>query len=162
MSASFSACEPCDMLIRTPFTPAARRASMTAGSRVAGPSVARIFAFLNTDFLVVVRHLNGHSSLVQTRNQGYYLTLVLIEFRSELFAQQSFFTSHADDSANKENDESGNQSGPMTDSQTRRQQHAQHSNVNRMAHKAIGTIGCQFVTLDQPGGDAPLFSQCAD
>src|SRR5215216_4387892 len=46
MSIVFSSCEPCDMLMRTPLAPAAISFSTISGSREAGPSVIRIFAFL--------------------------------------------------------------------------------------------------------------------
>src|SRR5215470_15494817 len=46
MSSVFSSCVPCDMLIRTPLAPAAISFSTISGSRDAGPSVIRIFAFL--------------------------------------------------------------------------------------------------------------------
>src|SRR5215213_2028426 len=46
MSWVFSSCVPCDMLMRTPFAPAAISFSTMSGSREAGPSVIRIFAFL--------------------------------------------------------------------------------------------------------------------
>src|SRR5689334_5319454 len=46
MSCVFSSWVPCDMLMRTPFAPAAISFSTISGSREAGPSVIRIFAFL--------------------------------------------------------------------------------------------------------------------
>src|SRR5215475_11650573 len=46
MSIVFSSCVPCDMLMRTPLAPAAISFSIISGSREAGPSVIRIFAFL--------------------------------------------------------------------------------------------------------------------
>src|SRR6185503_1829987 len=49
MSTAFSSCVPCDMLMRTPFAPAAISFSTISGSREAGPSVIRIFAFLKVE-----------------------------------------------------------------------------------------------------------------
>ena len=46
MLAACSSCVPCDMLMRTALMPALIIASMVAGVFDAGPSVARIFAFL--------------------------------------------------------------------------------------------------------------------
>src|SRR5436190_5896418 len=108
MSASFSAREPWDMLMRTPFTPALSNASITPGPRVDGPSVARIFAFLN----------NAISSLVDAGNQRRHTAFVIIELVSKFIAQETLFDADTNYRASEENNNCDCQTDPVADCQT--------------------------------------------
>src|SRR5207253_10412714 len=83
MSCAFSSCVPCDMLMRTPSTPAASSASITFESRQAGPMVANIFARFKIAFSENQRHYGRNSAGV-----GF-------KFLAERFAQELFFTVHS-------------------------------------------------------------------
>src|SRR5712692_2285477 len=158
MSPAFSSCVPCDMLTRTPSTPAANSASITFGLRDDGPSVASIFALLKTP-LVSTTCVSGWVVSNQKRNDGRDLAGVLVEFRAKRFAQKVFFAAHANGRADCEHDDCCQQCHPMADGQTRGQQHAEHSRVNRVAHHTIGTRSNQLMSLNQARRNAPFLAE---
>src|SRR5713226_8533600 len=108
MSFAFSSCVPCDMLTRTPSMPAASIASISFGSREAGPRVARIFALL-IDLVV-----SGKSK--QKRYHRRHAPRVSIEFRAERSPQELLFAAHANYGPNCVHDDRNQQPNPVADS----------------------------------------------
>src|SRR5258707_10209929 len=111
MSSAFSSWVPCDMLMRTPSTPAANSASITLESREAGPMVASIFARLKMDLSKEKRHY------------GRNFAGIGFELLAESFAQKLFFAAHAHYRADGEYYDRYEQPDPETDCQAGRQQH---------------------------------------
>src|SRR5712664_1490650 len=121
MSAAFSSCVPCDMLMRTPSMPAANIASNVCWSRDAGPIVASIFALfkivLSAPHAVAAGPLSN-----QERNDCRHLVRVVFKLCTEHFTQQFLFTAHANGGAHSEHDNREQETKPVADCQASCQQ----------------------------------------
>src|SRR6266850_2181957 len=127
---------PCDMLMRTPSTPAANMASSICGSRDAGPMVANIFALLKM-VLVSITCVSGWVLSKKKRHDRGNSMRIGFEFRAECFAQELLFALDANHGANCEYDDCNQQPDPLTNGQAGCQQHPEHARIDRIADDTI-------------------------
>src|SRR6266545_2987327 len=104
------------MFMRTPFEPALSSSSITAWSREAGPSVARIFALP-----ILSRFKPGSLTaehLIQARNDGRHVSRVVFKLFPKSTTQQFFLATHSNYRANQEDDQRRKQRYPVAHRQT--------------------------------------------
>src|SRR5260370_28452281 len=65
------------------------------------------------------------------------LTRVRFEFFTEGFEQKLFLAAHANYRADREHHDRDQQSDPMANRETRRQQHPKHPGIDRIPHDTI-------------------------
>src|SRR6185503_3074699 len=154
ISSAFSSCVPCDMLMRTPFAPAVSSASITPGSRDAGPSVARIFAFL-----IVNVSPEFECYLIQPRYYCRNATSIRLKLQTKCFPQQPLFATNSNCGPEKKHNKRHQQCGPVTHRDAGCDQHSEHPCVDRMTHETIRAFRRKFVIRNYSGRDTPLLAQ---
>lgn len=84
---------------------------------------------------------------------------VIVERGAELFAQKFFFAAYADRGAKAVKCERADEGNPMAVDESRRDEHAQHSGVNRMPDKTIWSFANQFVIFEHARLQTPLLAE---
>jgi hypothetical protein len=84
---------------------------------------------------------------------------VFIELYPKSFVEELFFGANTNAVADKEYDDGNEQSPPGSVSQACGDHQAKHSEVNRIAHQGVRSLGDQFVSCNDTGLVGPLLAE---
>jgi hypothetical protein len=96
---------------------------------------------------------------VHSRNQCWDSLLVGVELPAKGLPQEALFTLNPDMRSRKKYRDRDRQLFPLRHGQSGSQQHPEHAGIDRIPHETIRAVLNKIVSLYQPRGESPLFSQ---